>query len=170
MGLDVYKATLVHIIHDLESIYDIGSMNKGDIPINSVMNKIKNDFKTLNENEILERNMRAGRVIASLSYCYFRMDFFKIKRLNYKAYPCLDIIIDTLKKYIEFSDISENNKYEINKVIALLNELDKSQPKLVTTMSYRFLRIFILLVLNNSLANASVVAKFVLQQIILNYR
>ena len=69
----------------------------------------------------------------------------------------------------KFQDKKNFNKCvaQLNKIIQVLNALDTKSVKARSGLGYRYLRIFVVLVMYRSSCNAAIVASFILSQILM---
>lgn len=167
---DNYITVLKNIISDLEGIYgltaQINGTNLSRFDIVDIVKHVKTDLKQKDSSEIYDKNVLAGKSLVLLSYVSSRMKFFHKKRLDFSVYPHLKVIGDTLIKFTNFKTVNSDNIKLVNKIIVVLSKIDKRYVQYRYGLGYRFLRIFIIMVLYGNYVNAAVVADFILNQFI----
>lgn len=168
---DSYITTLSNIIINLETKYGLKKNNSdgtnySNLSIMEVKAIVEKDLKTKTKEEIEEINELAGQDIILLAYLVNRIKFYNYVKLDYRYYPLMDSIALILLKYTKASTINREAIYSTSKLIILLDELDKKEVRLRTGLAYKYLRIFIILVMYRSYCNASVVADFIIRQLV----
>lgn len=101
-----------------------------------------------------------------LSYLVFRMSYFESIRLNFNQFPALQEIAKVLMLYRDRKNFNRC-VVQVNKVIKLLSEMDKMSAKLRLNMTYRYLRVFVVLIMYRNSCNSSIVAELLLSQMML---
>lgn len=167
MMTDVYVSALSNILKGLEEVYGIKTLDpKNTMLFVDLKKSLETQLKTMDKKAIRKRNKKACEKIVLLSYIVTKMRFYGYVRLTYNSYPSLDKVIPTILKFTQKSTITPEAYKELTKVIILINEIDKRQIQLKTQLSYRYLRMFLILVINRELAGASIVADFILNQMV----
>jgi predicted YcjX-like family ATPase len=167
---DRYVVTLNKILDNLEEIYGLNATVNGDrlanLQIADVVAFYNNQINGFQKQDVSNLNAAAGKELILLSYLSQRMHYFNKKRIDFSHYPNMKIVSKILISFTKASSINEKSMRSINKIISLLVEIDKRHINLHNSLSYRYLRIFIILVMFGNFCNASVVADFLLNQII----
>lgn len=91
--------------------------------------------------------------------------FKNVKRLNYSDYANMDYVRDVLLLYTVESSITKDAVRSCNAVCDVLSDIDKTRPNYKNSLSYKYLRIFVLLVLVSDYVSASCIAIFILTQL-----
>ena len=166
---DAYISALSKIIISLESLYGLRDKNKncvliGDTGINDVMQCLEQGLATTNADSLNEKNTKASRDLILLAYLSGRMEYFGLTKLNYTHYPALKPVAEVLLAYTKAKNINGDSIHEIGKIIRLLQSVDENQVRLRIGLAYKYLRIFVILVVNKNLTGAYVVADLILSQ------
>lgn len=168
---DAYVTVLSRLILSMEKVYGLSKKNNSgiayaDTGIREIVSMIKNDLSTHSKDEILEMNKSVGKDVILLSYLCNRIRFFSYVKLNYKKYPALKEIATLLISFTKKSTIGAQERRSLNRIIVLLDEMDKKQPAVRVGLAYKYLRMFAIMVMYGNLCNASVLADFILNQFI----
>lgn len=170
---DVYSTALNKILNGLENTYGLKEYNTDqtrllcDLDITDCLFNLKNELSSVNSKMRDDRNKKALADIVHLSYISSRMKYYKKIRLDYSKYPNMGKIASILLLFTGRIKSSDDMK-KINAIIIVLSQIDKKTAKARHAIGYRFLRIFIVILLNGGTAHASVVADFILNQFITN--
>ena len=170
---DAYVKTLNKILDNLEEIYGLNSTIKG-VPLSHMNIRDVNKYlldKPKHENK--ELNGKAGKYIVELSYLGDRLEFFGYDKVDFGKYKFLESTLAILKSFSTSNNIrllgKPNDPRHFSKLLAVLQGVESDNPKFKTAVGYRLLRLFTILVYNNNIIDAGIVAKFILMQMALAY-
>lgn len=167
---DGYIATLSNTIIKIENAYGMqkmrGSTPIADLPIVDVITYFNKVITSCDKEELGSINVAAGREVVLLSYVTQRMVYYNKKRLDYSKYKNMRTITKVLFAFTKQKTTDKKTLRSVNKIITLLDEIDKRHVSYRNALSYRFLRIFVVMIMHGNYCNASVVADFILNQII----
>jgi hypothetical protein len=156
--------SLAYIIQELEKIYGInGDLTKS--PILEVKKKVTDDVKSLSKSELAKRNQEATTCIILLAYESNSMRFYNESRLTFNGFVELNKMAKILIQFTKRKTITKKSLNDVSKIIRLLDYVEKS-AKVRASLSYKYIRIFIVLLINSSTCNASIVADFILNQFV----
>lgn len=149
---------------DLKTKYD----NFTDYLSSIIELLILSPFRLINEisKKVVYLEQKALKSIVHLSYISHRMKFYKKIRLDYSKYPNMGQVSEILLIFTSKITKSEELK-KINSIIVILSQIDAKTAKMRNAMGYRFLRIFVVILLNGNISHASVIADFILNQFII---
>jgi hypothetical protein len=151
-------------------LYGLTSNVNGSIlgrdDIIDVVKYIKGNLKQQDPSKVYDINVSAGKSLVLLSYVSSRMKFFNKKRLDYSAYPYMKTVCKVLLNFTSSSTVNVDNVKLVNKIIVILSKIDERFVQYRYGLGYRYLRIFIIMILYGNYTNAAVVADFILNQII----
>lgn len=165
--MDAYSETLGSILCETERIYGIARNEKElSEEIISIIKRIDSEVLSLSSEEILKRNTEVGKQMVLLSYLLFRLSYFESVRLEFGQFPALADIAEVLDLYREKKNFNKCAR-KVNMIIKLLSEMDKTSAKIRLGMPYRYLRLFVVLVMYHNSCNASIVAELLLRQMLL---
>ena len=169
---DVYTKVLSTILNELENIYGLKEINaKGtrklcDLNIEDCLLQLKDSISHSTKETRKNNDRKALKSIIYLSYVSHRMKFHKKIRLDYSRYPNMgqvsEILLVFTKKIVKSDELKK-----INSIIVILSQIDAKTAKMRNAMGYRFLRIFIVILLNGNISHARVIADFILNQFII---
>ena len=161
---DSYTNLLTTAIGSLEEIYGVLSVKETDIV--SVVKGIDNIIMNSDAEDIAVRNAEAGKQIVMVSYVFFRLGYFESVRLFYDLFPAMDRVLEILDLFRDKRKFNKSVR-QLNQIIGVLAEVDSTSSKGRWGLGYRYLRIFVILVMYKSSCNASVIANFIIQQVML---
>lgn len=95
------------------------------------------------------------------SVCQFK----SVKKLNYSEYANMDSVCDVLMLYTIEMCITADATKACNIVADVISDIDSTKPAYKNSLSYKFLRMFLLLVIVGDYVTASCIATFILTQI-----
>ena len=160
---DVYTKALSTILNDLENVYGLKTVDKTgtrklcDLDVEECLLQLQDS---------ITHSTKALKSIVHLSYISHRMKFYKKIRLDYSKYPNMGQVSEILLIFTSKITKSEELK-KINSIIVILSQIDAKTAKMRNAMGYRFLRIFVVILLNGNISHASVIADFILNQFII---
>lgn len=162
---DSYAASLGGICDRIEEIYAIKDfVERQNSDIVSVIKMLDKNIVSLQKPDIAGWNAEAGKQIVLLSYLCFRLEFFQTLRLDFDMFCAVDEIRKVLLLFTDRNNFTGKNMRAVNRLIKLMAKSDETSTKIRYGLTYRFLRIFITLVMYDSSCNSSIVASFLLQQ------
>lgn len=167
---DSYIVALSDIISDLENIYGLTEQVNGTylwkFDIIDVIQAVKSKRNSIDSAIEYDMNIAAGKATVLLSYVSARMTFFNKKRLDYSSYPAMKTVGNILIQFTNSSTVTKDTIKLVNKIIVVLSQIDNKYVNHRYGLGYRYLRIFIVLILYGNYTNASVVADFILNQFV----
>lgn len=161
---DSYTNLLTTAIQTLEDIYGVSSVKETNIV--SIINGVDKIILNSSVEEITARNVEAGKQIVLVSYVFFRLGYFESARLSYDLFPAMDKVLEILDLFRDKRKFNKSVR-QLNQIIGIMAEVDNNSAKGRWGLGYRYLRIFIVLVMYKSSCNASVIANFIIQQVML---
>ncbi len=164
MERDSYVVQLDRILSEIESTYDIFEDRQHLDDMRSVIRRVDSQVVAMSSEDIMQQNMEVGKQIVMLSYLCFRLSYFKCVRLDYSKFPVMQEIVDVLDLYRDKQNFNRAVR-QVNKIIKVLVELDSISAKARAGLGYRFLRIFVVMVMYRNSCNAAIIAEFIIQQI-----
>lgn len=160
---DPYIVALSKIIYSLEKIYGIKKHDSRGI--DDIVSQIQSDVLNLDSDIIFQKNEEAGQHCVMLSYISRRLMYYGSQKLSYRNYPALLDIVDVLIKFLKASTVDVEAERELGKIITLIREIEKYKIGLRMGLSYRFLRLFVIMCLYQNKFNASIVSEFIISQL-----
>lgn len=159
---DNYLDSLERVIENIENIYISDVKDKTIIDVKDYVTRM---VKELSKSSIDQLNDLAGKEIVLLSYISDRINFYQYCKLDFREYPLLEKVAKTLIQYNKASTINGKNIKDISKIIYLLAKVE-NDIELRVGLAYRYLRIFIVLMIFGSFCNAAIVSDFVIRQMV----
>lgn len=169
--MDKYLSEMEGIADNLEELcgLSISKSNGGDwrdSGIEDVLNFCLNESQKLPAESVKALNASVGRKIVLLSYVNERLKFYNKKKLDFSWMPCMSEVAKTLLPFTQKSTVTPVALNALDKCILVLSDVDNRNRHAVDLLGYRYLRLFLVLVSYNFLCSASIVADFILSQLI----
>lgn len=165
-GSDSYTTSLGEICDRIEKIYSITDfMEQQNSDIVSIVRMLDSNIVSAEKPDVAAQNREAGKQIVLLSYLCFRLDYYQTLRLDFSVFYAVDEIERILLLFTDRKNFTSKSMRSVNRLIKLLAKTDAASTKIRYGLTYRFLRIFIVLVMYDSSCNSSIVASFLLQQL-----
>lgn len=165
---DIYTSALSKVLLSVEKVYGIDKLDPDcSVTMLEIKSVIEQQLKRMTKEDIVARNKKAGEQIVPLPFISMKMKYFGYVRLSYSKYPGMTQIVSVLLKFTNKDTVSTEAYKELNRIVVLLNEIDKKQIQLKTHLAYRYLRMFVILLLNNNTYCAAIFADLILNQLII---
>lgn len=166
---DSYFNKLSEIAAGIESVYGLDKANQLEVSyskldIETVLSYSAQRSASLAAAQRNEQNAAAGRETVLLSYITVRLEFYGKYVLSYENYPYLGETAEILLNFLRKETITQARLRDLNRIIEILAELDKKYVSYRFSLSYRYLRLFIIMIVYENYWNASVVARLLLMQ------
>lgn len=166
---DNYNTSLSNIIYKIEDVYGLrvpGSTGKAisNLPINAFMSELQVIVKQMSLIERQDKRKAVGAQIAELMFVQSYLRFFRTSKLNFSNFEGIRQVSHVLSLAIQY-DKDTNLAQHINVLVRSLQTCDRMNPHSINTLSYRYIRLFIITVVTADLVHASVLAEFILNQI-----
>ena len=91
--------------------------------------------------------------------------FKDVKRLNYHDYANMDSVRDVLLLFTVETSINKTAINSCNIIAAVLSNIDETRPKYKFSLSYKYLRMFLLFTMIGDFVSSSCLAYFILTQL-----
>lgn len=168
---DNYYNKLSEIADSIEEIYQLKQQNQlgvsyNKLGISTVIDYVRKQAEGMDSAQLGEYNLQVGRYTVLLAYLMERLSFFQKYEFSFESYPYLDIIADILIQFVRRNTITSDSLRQVNKIIEIMQDIDTKYVKFRFSLSYRYLRLFVLLILYRNYLNASIIAKMLLGQMI----
>lgn len=116
----------------------------------------------------IERSSIMKRITSTLDPLYKITSVLQFKtthKLNYADYASMDVVKDILIMFTIESEIKQSSVSACNAIADVLHDIDSTRPNYKNSLSYKYLRVFLLLVIMSDFINASCIATFILTQL-----
>lgn len=165
--VDTYLQSLANICKKVESAYGMrDELNLANRDIKEVVAEINRRVTTEGVESIDSRNLAASKSLVLLSYISIRLKYYNKKRLDFSKYPGMRSAARVLINFTKQRTVNMQTMRSLNKLIELLVIIEDDYVQYRRGLAYRFIRLFIVLVLYGNFVNAVVVADFILNQLI----
>lgn len=171
MANDTYLTKLEQIVASIEGIYGLTAKSELGLEywkadMTDVISAVSIAASGMSKENVHARNVAAGKQVVLLAYVKERMSYYKKKKLDFSSFPCMQIIAQILLAFTSRDRITVDSVKDLNKIVFIMSEIDAKDVKCRYLLSYRYLRIFIIMALYGNYCNASVIASLILEQII----
>ena len=169
--MDKYIVELNKVATSIEELCGLAlktddGITVGDMNADDVVAYCSENYAKLPPNAVKDLKVGIGRKVVLLAYMSCRLHFFGKKKLDYSAFPCMKEVASLLLQFTEVKNLSDDILPALNRAVMILADIDSKDKTVKKTLSYRYLRIFLLLVVYGSNSNAGIVASFILEQLI----
>ena len=165
---DMYTSALSRILLSVEKVYGLDEIDPDcGVTMLEIKAITERQLSGMSKEEIIGRNRKAAECIIPLPFISMKLKYFGYIRLSFSKYPGLQQVVDVLLKFTNKKTVTMDAYKELNRIIILLNEIDKKQIQLKAHLAYRYLRMFVILLLNNNMYCASIFADLILNQLII---
>ena len=147
----------------------IDGVNIETADIDTFLKYLKTRRQSLPEGEGLFKDSTAlQNQLATLCYVSSYASFHRIVVLDFSTHARVDFLATFLYPYLLRENIVKGVQKTTLKIISYLQVLEQHHPNIVRTMNYRYIRLFLLFVENGYLFNASILARFIIDQIFIS--
>lgn len=147
----------------------IDGVNIETADIDTFLKYLKTRRQSLPEGEELFKDSTAlQNQLATLCYVSSYASFHRIVALDFSTHARVDFLATFLYPYLLRENIVKGVQKTTLKIISYLQVLEQHHPNIVRTMNYRYIRLFLLFVENGYLFNASILARFIIDQIFIS--
>lgn len=168
--MDKYLVELEKIATAMEEVCGLGIERDG-VPVRQlraedVMQFCNDNNAKLPRQALKDLNVSVSRQAVKLAYTTSRMHYFNRKKLDFSNIPCLMEIAQTLMFFTQKQELTKEQLVQLDKIIMILSEIDQKDKEQKSTLVYRYLRLFLLLIIYGCYCNAGIVADLLLRQMI----
>lgn len=140
-------------------------LEKSKMDLQAVLNHCKSFYSSLTPVAKATLNKKISKNLESLYRTTVLCQFKEVSRLDFTEYKGLDKIVETLSLFTVESCITESAISYCNVIAASLDEMDENNPAYKNTLSYKYLRMFLVFTMLNNFVAANCLAFFILSQI-----
>ncbi|MNM62908.1 hypothetical protein D3C81_742570 [compost metagenome] len=169
--MKVYKDSLQDILKNCETVLGLNELVQNK---SMVRMPIEEFFSELQKRNLREKsgtrdvNVSCSHLICSLCYTNSRCNFRRVSVLDFSSHTRIDILANLLLPFRKRENLTKDIKKNALSIMQYLDMLESKNKKFIGTMSYRYIRLFIVFLAVNDYAHASMVVEFLLDQIFLS--
>lgn len=163
--VDDYIRYMGAICDNIEETYGLNNEVDGkklsDLTIRELVPFLNKELATAGERKIEDRNLSVWPHIGTLAHFLGRFKYYNnFSRLNFAGYPKLDELIRVLQIFLSNKTLNPTTRNEANVIASVLDYVETKELELrfERDLEYRFLRVFLILVLHSNYGEASIVA------------
>lgn len=173
--MDVYQRHLHNTVIEIEERYSLHTLLSPnikvvDLGIKEFLEEVRKIYESSKEEDIKTMNIRAGQKVAMLAYLDNRLRFFNYVKLDFSVYPSLDKVVSTLKIFTNKDTLNKDSRGYANIIAETLEQIEERFEIYRKSLGYKFLRLFLVLLIFNNDTDASVVANLIVNQILISRR
>jgi hypothetical protein len=169
--MKVYKDSLQDILKNCETVLGLNELVQNK---SMVRMPIEEFFSELQKRNLREKsgtrdiNVSCSHLICSLCYTNSRCNFRRVSVLDFSSHTRIDILANLLLPFRKRENLTKDIKKNAISIMQYLDMLESKNKKFIGTMSYRYIRLFVVFLAVNDYAHASMVVEFLLDQIFLS--
>lgn len=169
--MDKYLVELDKITTDVEKLCGLGIKSGDGIPyvdksIIEITEFCISEADKLPSESIKALNASVGKKMVLLSYVAARLKYFNKKKVDFSMIPCMPDIANVLIQFTKKGNIDDDALVQLDKCIIILSDVEKKSPAVRKMISFRLLRLFVILIAYSFMCSASIVADLLLLQVI----
>lgn len=159
--------TAIEISVGLNKLRDTAPLSQA--PLSVVLDTVQSEVQKLKSTSTEAYRKIINDINESLiilNYTSSRMQYFKQVSLDFRTYPKIETIANVLITFATKTQITADDLKLLNSLATILEYTEKRVARCYSSLSYRYLRIFLILVLysKGSYFLPSIVAHFLLTQ------
>ena len=168
--MDKLSEKLEEIILKAEELLWLNTQNElglvySQADLQPVLSQVRNQYLAL---PAVAKSTMAGKASSILDPLYkisAVSQFKDVKRLNYHDYANMDFVRDVLLLFTVEASINKTAINSCNIIAAVLSNIDETRPKYKFSLSYKYLRMFLLFTMIGDFVSSSCLAYFILTQL-----
>lgn len=168
--MGIYNGAFQCVLENCEEVLGICSFDESKslelLPIAEFYKRYR-EVKFTDE-EIIEVSTKCATYITTLTYISERANFKRISVLEFGAHGRIDLLVELLAPFQKRENISYYVKENIKNIMLYLEVLEKNNIKFINSLSYRFIRLFVVFTMIGDYTHAGILAKFIIEQVFLS--
>ena len=166
---DKYITELSRVVQNLENVCGLNMKNSSGVEYRSLTVPEILEFcietcASVPPQSLKELSKIAGKQTAKVTVINSRLSYYGKRKLNFEGYPLLSDIAKTLLKCTSKALTGTLKNTELQRMVTILSEIEKKDTTIKNTLSFRYLRVFLCLILYQSFYNAGVISDFLIKQ------
>lgn len=167
---DKLSATLDSLILSLEDKLFLREENElglkyAQADLSLVLSHVRSRFQGLTAIARADIINKISAMINPLYKITFVCQYKSVKKLNYADYANMDSVKDILFLYTVETSITQEAIVACNIIADVISDIDTTRQHYRNSLSYKFLRAFLLVVIIGDYVSASCIAMFILTQL-----
>lgn len=167
--MDKYLVELGRVIANLEDVCGLNMKNPDGVEyrklsINDVLAYCAKSSKSIPRESLKELNVIAGRQTAKLTVIMSKLSYYGKRKLTFEQFPCLDQIAKTLLGCTKKAYANSISGADLQTVSVILETVERKDVTAHETLSFRFIRVLLCLIIYGCKYNAGVIAEFLIKQ------
>lgn len=167
--MHVLEQLTLDILSSLEAVYGlletVDGKDVGDRDIKDIITMVNQGVSNAEVADLEEINLGAFTHISLLVHVSARARYYDRLLLDFSEYAITQELISSLDVYTRRVKLNSTTKAYANNIAKLLHMIDKKSLQLRFGNEYRYLRIFIIMILHGNFVEGGSVAEFLLAQI-----
>lgn len=167
---DKLSGKLEEIILGLEGKLWLNEQNElglvyAQADLQPVLSHVRDRYAGLIARAKASSSAEIAKLIDPLYRITFISQFKNVHKLNYTDYASMDSVKDVLLLFVTEETINTEAIVACNVVAAVLSDIDSTRPNFKNSLSYKYLRAFLLMAMIGDFVPAACLAMFILTQI-----
>lgn len=166
---DYYTEHFSKLVLELEDICGLNKTVRGtkvaDLKICDVVAIMKEDKKMLTVKDINQISSQCAKLVCPLLYLSARTTYYDSAVLKFNKYKNLGSLYDTIRGYVGEYSLKQDIKTKNRFLMEFLIYQEQMYSNVLNSLSYRFIRLLLILVLIGDYADVSIVAQMIAMQI-----
>lgn len=165
-----YKLMTQQILKDVESnlgVYKALPNSSGTLellPISKFVEAFKNNWGKMTPEKFTSIKSKCSIYLSSLAYTDAMCNFNRRAVLDFSNHIRVDLLCNLMSIFLKRENISGYAKEDVSGIINYLSLLESRDLRFISSMSYRYIRLFVCFYLIGDYSDCSVIANFIVQQ------
>lgn len=168
--MGIYNGAFQCVLENCEEVLGICSFDESKslelLPIAEFYKRYR-EVKFTDE-ELIDVSTKCATYITTLTYISERANFKRISVLEFGAHGRIDLLVELLAPFQKRENISYYVKENIKNILLYLEVLEKNNIRFINSLSYRFIRLFVVFTMIGDYTHAGIIAKFIIEQVFLS--
>ncbi|VYU45694.1 hypothetical protein [Clostridium paraputrificum] len=112
--------------------------------------------------------IKCGMYMASLTYINFKSNYRSTSVLDFSAHGRVDLLANLLIPFLKRKNVTSLVKDNIKSLVKYLELLEERNKDFIYSLSYRYIRLFIIFMIYGDYSHAGIVAELILNQLFIS--
>jgi hypothetical protein len=167
--MDHYTKWLTEAVDALEKIYGLDLVVDGKKLVDmDIMQVAEHTFTCLEgkgKSFIEEKNVIAFNMIGFIAHLSARMEFYSHAKIEFRNFPMLGEVSEAMHFFLYEDRLDASTRDNGDIIATVLDRIDKKHLDLRYSLGYRYLRLFVLVLLYSGYTHLSILSRFLISQI-----
>lgn len=112
--------------------------------------------------------IKCGMYMASLTYINFKSNYRSTSVLDFSAHGRVDLLANLLIPFMKRKNVTSAVKDNVKSLVKYLELLEERNKDFIYSLSYRYIRLFIIFMIYGDYSHAGIVAELILNQLFIS--